>query len=57
MTLEELDQLSKDELIALVLKLAERIAQLEGERDDRDPPKAKRAPNWVKASVPEPEEK
>ena len=57
MTLEELDKLSKDELIALVLKLAKRIAQLEGERDDRNPAKAKRAPSWVKASVPEPEEK
>ena len=56
MTLEELDKLSKDELIALVLKLAKRIAQLEGERDDRNPAKAKRAPSWGKASVPEPEE-
>ena len=64
MTLEELDHLSKDELIALVLKLAkrtaelaERIAQLDNERDNRNPPKANGAPKWVKARVPEPEEK
>src|SRR3989304_1302578 len=57
MTLEELDQLSKDDLIALVLKLADRIAQLEGERDDHSEPKAKHAASWGKASVAEPEEK
>jgi len=57
MTLDELGQLSKDELIALVLKLAKRIAQLESERDDHKEPQAKRAASWMKASVPEPEEK
>ena len=57
MTLEELGQLSKDEPIALVLKLAERIAKLEGKRDDHNSPKAKRVPSWAKVSVPEPKGK
>src|SRR3972149_1199728 len=57
MTLDELDQLTKDELIALVLKLAERIAKLEGKRDDHNSPKAKRVPSWAKVSVPEPKGK
>ncbi len=56
---EELAELSKEQLIEIVLPLVERIAQLEAELAELKGPKGKSVPDWVKQNRPkkEPKEK
>lgn len=53
---EELVELSKEELVVIVLRFADRIAELEAELADRKPPKGKSAPDGAKSNRPKKEQ-
>ena len=54
---EELAELSKEDLITIIIHIAERIAELEAELADRKPPKGKAVPDGIKANRPKKEQK